>query len=102
MGMAAIIVMWPGPFEQTVIPPLIYLTAYTNFYIIDYNSFWKIEHLMLHSNFQGHRPFGSREGNFSCLLTLVHILGVGGGKIAVIEEKKFKHSPWAGVDKVSL
>ena len=21
MGMAAIIVMWPGPFEQTVIPP---------------------------------------------------------------------------------
>ena len=139
MGMAAILVMWPGPFEQTFIPPshggstwnlasigqavskekkfenvnlrelgpmsmydldLWYsqLTASTNFDIIDYNSFWKIhcftyksirdqiwpcreiyqgqsrvimwanlvvlEHPMMYTKFQGHRPFGSREEDF--------------------------------------
>ena len=100
---------WPWPLIFIKVHVLIYLTEYTNFDIIDNNSFWKIhnftffpykrimdqiwpchkigqgqlsviiwanlvvlEHPMLHTKFQGHRLFGSREEDFLKFLLYGH------------------------------
>ena len=147
MGMAVILVKWPGPFEQTFIPPshggstwnlasiglavsqekkfenfesewswskvnecpwpLRIVYSFCVFDIIDYNSFWNIHcftffpyksireqiwpcciigqgqtrviiwinlvvlvHLMLHTKFEGHQPFGFREEDFFKVFTI--------------------------------
>ena len=90
MGMTAILVMWPGPTEQT--------------FIRDYNIFWKnhcftffsykskmgqgqprviigthlvvLEYQMLHTNFQGHWPFGSREEDFLRFLPYMGMVAI--------------------------
>ena len=42
MGMVAILVMWPGPFEQNFVPPFHGHSIWNLASIIDDNSFWKI------------------------------------------------------------
>ena len=113
MGMAAILVMWPGQFIQTFIPPSQECSMWsltlngqavskkkmsehcertTTTTTADARALVYYKLIFWASRLRwANKP----EDHWSCI---AHLISKDMLKSAVIEEKMFKHSPWAGAD----